>query len=70
STGTLQWYRQMNAPTPGLDLIGLKISSVTDGNIVIAGNVDNGQSLDFMTAIYNPDGDLLWQEQYDSPDKY
>lgn len=70
SGGTLQWYKQIDAPNSGLDVVGLKISSVTDGNIVIAGNIDNGQSLDFIAAIYNPDGDLIWLEQYDSPDKY
>lgn len=70
SAGTLQWYKQIDAPNSGLDAVGLKISSVTGGNVVIAGNVDNGQSLDFLTAIYNSDGDLLWLEQYDSPDKY
>ncbi|HRG29527.1 MAG TPA: SBBP repeat-containing protein [Chitinophagales bacterium] len=69
SAGTLQWYKQIDAPNAGLDVVGLKISSVTDGNIVIAGNIDNGQSLDFIAAIYNPEGDLLWLEQYDSPDK-
>ncbi len=69
SSGTLQWHQEESSPNGGLDTYALKISSVTDGNIVVAGNIDNGASLDFLTVIYNEDGDRLWMEQYDSPNK-
>lgn len=69
SSGTYQWHREEHSPNSGLDAYSLKISSVTDGNIVVAGNIDNGASLDFLTVIYNSDGDRLWMEQYDSPNK-
>lgn len=68
SSGTPQWHEEESSPN-GLDAYGLKISSVVDGNIVVAGNIDNGASLDFLTVIYNSDGVRLWLEQYDSPDK-
>lgn len=69
SSGTLQWYKKEDAPNAGLDAYSLKISSVVGGNIAVAGNIDNGNSLDFLTVIYDSDGDRLWMEQYDSPDK-
>lgn len=47
SSGTLQWHQEESSPNGGLDTYALKISSVTDGNIVVAGNIDNGASLDF-----------------------
>ncbi|MBX7049533.1 MAG: SBBP repeat-containing protein [Chitinophagales bacterium] len=68
SSGTPQWHQEVNAENVGLDAYSLKISSAVDGNIIVAGNVDNGASLDYLTVIYNEDGDQLWMEQYDSPD--
>lgn len=68
SSGTPQWQREESSPN-GLDAYGLKLSSIVDGNIVVAGNIDNGASLDYLTVIYNSDGERLWLEQYDSPDK-
>lgn len=68
SSGTPQWHMEESSLS-GLDAFGLKISSIVDGNIVVAGNIDNGASLDYLTVIYNSDGDRLWLEQYDSPDK-
>lgn len=69
SAGTLLWHREEYAQNSGLDAYALKISSIDDNNIVVAGNVENGKSLDFLTVIYNSAGDRLWIEQYDSPDK-
>lgn len=68
SSGTPQWQREESSPIQ-LDAYGLKISYVVDGNIAVAGNIDNGASLDFLTVIYNTDGERLWLEQYDSPNK-
>lgn len=67
SSGTPQWHKEENSAN-GLDAYGLKISSVVDGNIIVAGNIDNGSSLDYLAVIYNSDGDRLWFEQYDSPE--
>ncbi len=68
-SGTLQWYSIVDAVSSNLNATGLEISSKVDGNIIVAGNIDNGQSIDFLTLIYSKDGDKLWMEQYDSPDK-
>jgi hypothetical protein len=57
SAGTLQWYKLEEGVSPNLNVTGLKISSIDYDNIIVAGNIDNGQSLDFLTVIYNSDGD-------------
>ena len=69
SSGTLQWSNEENADNSGLDAYALKISNTVYPYLMVAGNVDNGASLDFMSVIYNTDGDRLWIEQYDDPDK-
>lgn len=68
SSGTLQWHKEENAENAGLDSYALKISASAYGNIIVAGNVDNSRNLDFLSVIYNSDGDRLWVEQYDDGD--
>ncbi len=69
SSGTLQWSNEEHAANSGLDAYALKISNTVDPYFVVAGNVDNGTSLDFMAVIYNTDGDRLWIEQYDGTNR-
>ncbi len=69
NVGTPQWHKEENAQNVGLDAYALKISATATSDIIVAGNVNNGASLDFLSVIYNSDGDRLWLEQYDSPNK-
>jgi len=67
SVGTPQWHKEEFAQNSGLDAYALKISATITSGIIVAGNVNNGSSLDFLSVIYNTAGDRLWMEQYDSP---
>jgi len=65
SSGVQQWVKRYNGSGNGGDaLVGLKVDGA--GNIVTAGSTDFGaaQKFNFLTMKYDPNGNLLWEKQY------
>ncbi len=69
ATGEVEWNRTYSLGF-GAQAFDLAIDDA--GDIYVTGSVGTGASgleLDWATVKYGPDGDLLWQHQYDGPDQ-
>lgn len=65
SSGSQQWVRRYNGAGNGGDaVVSLKVDGA--GNIVAGGFTDMGsaQKFNFLTLKYDPNGNLLWEKQY------
>lgn len=66
SSGVLQWNKRYNGAGNGGDaVVGIKVDG--ENNIVASGFTDMGsaQGFNFLTLKYDPNGNKLWEKQYD-----
>jgi len=67
--GSLLWERRYESDGPA-NAYAYDVAVDSDGNVYVAGNANNMDgSRDYTLLKYDRDGALLWERQYDGPDK-
>ena len=60
-TGNLQWYRKHSLATTGDDVF-IKALVTEEGNILVTGNMQVGNTTKILNMLYSASGDTIWQD--------